>query len=207
MKLVLSIAKSIRQWIEALPLGEAFTPVQLLSLGTRWSVDQNLSRLARAGVIMRVARGVYVRPKINRFVGTVLPEPAELVRVIAAVWQQKVQVHGAEAARQLGLSTQVPMQAVFETTGSPRTLKIGQLTVELRHAAPRKFALAGTLAGLAVSALRYLGRQGTTPLVIETIRARLPAAELRVLEEHPGVMPAWMVDVLLHPKRSTGSYA
>ena len=203
----MSIAKSIRQWIEALPLGEAFTPVQLLSLGTRWSVDQNLSRLARAGVIVRVARGVYVRPKINRFIGTVLPEPAELVRVIAAVWRQKVQVHGAEAARQLGLSTQVPMQPVFETTGSPRTLKIGQLAVELRHAAPRKFALAGTLAGLAVSALRYLGRQGTTPQVIETIRARLPAEELRVLKERPEVMPAWMVEVLLRPKLSTGSHA
>lgn len=206
MKLVMSIAKSIRQWIEALPLGEAFTPVQLLSLGTRWSVDQNLSRLTRAGVIVRVTRGVYVRPKINRFVGTVLPEPAELVRVIADASQQKVQVHGAEAARQLGLSTQVPMQPVFETTGSPRTLKIGQLTVELRHAAPRKLALAGTLAGLAVSALRYLGRQGTTPQVIETIRARLPVEELRVLEERPGVMPAWMVEALLHPKRLTGPY-
>lgn len=207
MQLERSTAQRIRRWIEALPLGEAFTPVQLLSFGTRPSVDQTLSRLARAGFIVRVARGVYVRPKINRFVGNVLPEPAELVRAIAAASQHKVQVHGAEAARQLGLSTQVPMQPVFETTGSARTLKIGQLTVELRHAAPRKLALAGTLAGLAVSALRYLGRQGATPAVIETIRASLPAEELRVLEERPGVMPAWMVEALLHPKRVTGPYA
>jgi Family of unknown function (DUF6088) len=199
MELVMSVAKSIRQWIEALPLGEVFTPMQLLPLGTRWSVDQNLSRLARAGIIVRVARGLYVRPKVNRFVGAVLPEPAELVRVIAAAWQQKIQVHGAEAARQLGLSTQVPMQPIFETTGSPRTIKLGQLSIELRHAAPRKFAFVGTVAGLAISAMRYLGRRGTTREVIQTVRARLPIEELRLLESSPHAMPAWMATALLHP--------
>lgn len=203
----MSNAKRIRQWIDAFPLGEAFTPTQLLTLGTRWSVDQNLSRLVRAGVIARIARGVYVRPKTNRFVGTLLPEPAQLVRVIAAAGQYKVQVHGAEAARQLGLSTQVPMQPVFETSGSPRTLKIGQLTVELRHVAPRKLVLAGTLAGLAVSAMRYLGQQGTTLEVIETIRSQLPTEDMRVLTEQPGVMPAWMAEVWLRKQRLTGSYA
>ena len=207
MKPVMSNAKSIRQWVESFPLGEAFTPVQLLTLGTRSSIDQNLSRLARVGVIARVTRGVYVRPKINRFIGTVLPEPAGLVRVIAAAGQHKVQVHGAEAARQLGLSMQVPMQPVFETSGSPRTFKLGRLTIELRHVAPRKLALAGTMAGLAVSAMRYLGRQGTTIEVIEAIRSQLPVEEVRVLTERPGVMPAWMAEIWLYQQRLTESYA
>ncbi len=50
---------------------------ELLHLGTRAAVDQTLSRLVRKGSLMRVSRGLYVRPIKGRF-GVRPPEPATL---------------------------------------------------------------------------------------------------------------------------------
>lgn len=72
-------AELIRERIEAMPIGEPFTPTAFLECGTRASVDQTLSRLVKAGSIERVTRGVFVRPEVSRFVGKVIPEPLTLL--------------------------------------------------------------------------------------------------------------------------------
>jgi len=59
-------AKLIRERIEAMPIGEPFTPTAFLECGTRASVDQTLSRLVKAGSIERVTRGVFVRPEVTQ---------------------------------------------------------------------------------------------------------------------------------------------
>ena len=50
-------AALIRRRIEETPTGEPFTPRALLECGTRASVDQTLSRLVKAGSIVRVKQG------------------------------------------------------------------------------------------------------------------------------------------------------
>jgi hypothetical protein len=76
-------AELIRQRIEAMPIGEPFTPTAFLECGTRASVDQTLSRLVKAGAIERVTRGILVRPEVCRFVGTVMPEPLKAAETVA----------------------------------------------------------------------------------------------------------------------------
>ena len=83
MKTTRKTAELIRQRIEEMPVGEPFTPTVLLECGTRASVDQNLSRLVKAGVIERVTRGVFVRPEVSRFVGKVMPEPLKVAETVA----------------------------------------------------------------------------------------------------------------------------
>ena len=79
----MSTAQTIRTDIRKLPRGRPFTT----------------SRFVREDEIERLSRGVFVRPRKSRFVGTVLPAVAEVVRVIAKDNGEAVQVHGAEAAR------------------------------------------------------------------------------------------------------------
>jgi hypothetical protein len=66
-------AELIRQRIEAMPIGEPFTPKAFLECGTRASVDQTSPASSRQGSIERVTRGVFVRPEVSRFVGKVSP--------------------------------------------------------------------------------------------------------------------------------------
>ena len=192
----MATATEIRNRIEGLPLGAPFTTRELSALGSRASVDQALSRLARSGYVTRVARGVYVRPKQNRFVGSVPPEPAEVARAIARSSRAEIQVHGAEAARRFGFSTQVPMRPIFYTSGTSRKLRVGNQPIELRHATPRRLALAGRPAGEALSALWYLGKGHVGPATIVSLRTRLAPEEFAVLRGATNVMPTWMADVM-----------
>ena len=66
--------------------------------------------------IERLSRGVFVRPRKDRFVDNVFPGLGDVVRAIARDRGEIVQVHGAEAARRFGLTTQAPTTPVFHTS-------------------------------------------------------------------------------------------
>lgn len=198
-----STAELIRQRLESLPLGEPLTSTDFLELGTRASVDQALSRLVRAGYLDRVARGIFMRAKVNRYVGKVMPDPVSVAAALARRSGAKVQIHGAEAARRLGLSTQMPVQAVFLTSGPSRRIKFGKAEIRLQHASARKLALAGRPAGIALAALWYLGKDSVTPATLETIRKKLPAGEFEALCAAAQQMPAWMSDVFFRFQRQS----
>ncbi len=202
MKATAKSAELIRQRIEAMAIGEPFTPTAFFACGTRASVDQTLSRLVKAGVIERVTRGVFVRPEISRFVGKVMPEPHKVAETIARTTGAIVQVHGAEAARRLELTTQVPTQSVFVTSGPSKRIRVGKMEIRLQHVCQRKLALAGRPAGLALAAMWYLGKKEVTPVLVEKIRHKLGASEFEVLKSATRSMPAWMSDAIFRSERT-----
>ena len=191
----------VQQCIQRTPRGKPFTSTTLLKYGARAAVDQALSRLASAGKIVRLTRGVYVRPEENRFVGQVLPEPFKVAEVIANKTHEIIQVSGAEAARQFGLSTQVPAQPVFLTTGRSRRFKIGNLEVSLKHVSKKKIPLPESKVGLAILALWYLGKQQTTLQAIEKIKQKLTANEFEKFKSSREKMPIWMSNIVLLYKK------
>lgn len=202
MKTSTKTAELIRTRIEAIPAGEPFTPATFLECGTRASVDQTLSRLIKAGMVERVTRGVFVRPEISRYVGKVMPEPIKVAETIAKTTGSIVQVHGAEAARRLELTTQVPTQPVFCTSGPSKRVRVGKMEIRLQHVCQRKLLLAGRPAGLALAALWYLGKSGVTTATIEKIRRKLSSTEFDALKSATSAMPAWMSDVFFRCEKS-----
>ncbi|GHU05927.1 hypothetical protein FACS1894158_10520 [Betaproteobacteria bacterium] len=195
-------AELIRQRIKAMPIGEPFTPTAFLECGTRASVDQTLSRLIKAGSIERVARGVFVRPEVSRFVGKVMPAPLKVAESIARTTGAIVQIHGAEAARRFELSTQTPTQSVFATSGPSKRIRVGKQEIRLQHVCQRKLALAGRPAGLALAAMWYLGKEELTPAIIEKIRRKLGSVEFEALKSVTNSMPAWMSDAIFRNERT-----
>jgi hypothetical protein len=193
----------IRNRINEIPQGEPFSGSVFAGVGTRAAMDQSLSRLVKAAELERLAPGVFVRPKSNPYVGKVMPSAHAVAEAVANSIGAKVDVHGAEALRRFGLTTQMPTQAVFYTTGPSRHLKLGQMAVMLQHVAARKLALAGRPAGLALSALWYLGRGAVTPEVIATIAQKLGPDEFLALCAAKTHMPAWMADTLFRYEQST----
>ena len=192
----MTTVEAIRNRINEIGVGEPFTSTQFSALGTRASVDQTLSRLVKHGEIARISRGVFVRPKNSRYVGEVMPEPSKVAQAIATAHGETIQVHGAEAARLLGLTTQMPLQAVFYTSGPSRELKLGNLPLVLKHVARRKLALSGRPSGLALSALWYLGKEQVSTNTIKTIREKLTPQAFEEFKAEAPSMPAWMADTL-----------
>lgn len=186
----MSIAARIAQRIKYLPRGTPFSIERFTHEGSRAAVDKALSRLTSAGQLERVARGVYMRPKISRYAGHVQPSASAVIGVIAGHHRETIQVHGAEALRAFSLSTQMQVQPIFYTSGTSRQVKIGQMVVCLRHVSPEKLQHAGTRVGLALSALFYLGRKGVDGTVVASLKAKLTEAEFKQLAACR--MPAWM---------------
>lgn len=191
----MSTAQAILANIRKLPKGKPFTSVRFLKHGSRGAVDRTLSRLVGSGEIQRLARGVFVRPRTSRFVGTVLPEVREVVEAIAIRNGETVQIHGAEAARWFKLSTQAPMAPVFHTSASSRTVQVGGTAVRMIHTSNRRrLQFAGEAAGAALSALWYLGKRNVTSEAVETVRVALGPKEFRRLCSAD--MPTWMATAL-----------
>lgn len=203
----MSTSQAIRERIASQPAGEPFTPALFAGLGSRAAIDQSLMRLAKAGRIERIGHGLYIVPKIGRFGIKSMPAPEQVARIVAEAEGATIEVHGAEAARRLGLTTQMPIQAVFQTTGSSREIWLGKLVVRLQHVAPRKLVLAGRPAGQALSALWYLGRSQVTPNTFKQIAKKLSVDEFEALSGAKASMPAWMVEALTRYERSVRAHA
>lgn len=108
----MSTSQAIRERIAAQPAGEPFTPALFAGLGSRASIDQTLMRLTKEGFIERLGRGLYTVPKTSRFGLKSMPSPEAVAQTVAAAEGASIEVHGAEAARRFGFSTQVPIPII-----------------------------------------------------------------------------------------------
>lgn len=193
-----TIAKQLLKYAAALPEGTPLLARALLHLGARAAVDQVLSRLARRGVLLRPGRGVYVLPVESRF-GKHAPSASKLVEGLATQQGETIVPHGASAANALGLTTQVPMKAIYLTSGRNRQMKVGAQTVELRHAPLWQLVFPGRLAGDVVRALAWLGPE-KAGAALRKLRLKLQPAELAAVVSARARMPTWLaqeVSVLL----------
>ena len=189
--------EKIRKIIAQRPQGALILVSEFLHLGSRAAVDKALSRLVQEGVILRAAAGVYARPERSRWVAAPVPPPlGKVVSAIAGRTGETLQVSGAEAANRLHLSTQVPARPVYYTSGSSRTIEVLGTKVDLRRASPRKLMLAGTQAGVALSALWYLGRKKADRAAVSQIKQVLTPDEFEALVSVANRMPSWMAELM-----------
>jgi hypothetical protein len=185
-----TLAQQVLDHAAGLPEGVPLVAKELLHLGSRAAVDQVLSRLVQRGTLLRAGRGIYVLPVESRF-GIRAPSTVKMVQGLATQLGETIVSHGAVAANVLGLTTQVPMRAVYLTSGRSRHLKLGAQTVEFRHAPIWQLIFPGRPAGDVVRALAWLGPEKAGE-AIRMLRAKLPVAELREVASVRSRLPTWM---------------
>jgi hypothetical protein len=185
-----TLAKQVLQHATGLPEGTPVVAKELLHLGNRAAIDQVLSRLVRRGALLRAGRGIYVLPVESRF-GTRAPSTVKMVEGLANQRGETIVSHGAAAANALGLTTQVPMRAVYLTSGPNRRLKLGAQMVEFRHAPIWQLIFPGRAAGEVVRALAWLGPEKAAE-AIRKLRVKLPSSELREVASARSRLPTWM---------------
>jgi hypothetical protein len=176
--------------------GKPFTRAMFADAGSRAAVGQTFSRLVKHGYFERVARGVYMRPKVVERIGRIRPSPIEVMRVITKTNGETVQIYGAEAVRRLGLSTQMQVLPTYYTSGTTRVIRIGQGCVRLQHVAKDQLQHAGTRVGTAPTALYYLGKNGLSSELANRIARSLSPTELEKLLASR--MPQWMRAAIFH---------
>ena len=191
-------ASKVRNHIKRLRKGAPFTTASFKSFGSKSAIVKALSRLSKEGVIERLGKGIYIRPTPGRFTPFVRPLPIEVAKAVAkgADPRAKVFLHGAEAVRRLGLSTQLQVRPHYSTTGPNQSFTYGKLKVVLQHVPERVGILAGRPAGTALAALYYLGKKGVTQDIVAHIESKLPSEEFAALRSVRGAMPEWLQALL-----------
>jgi hypothetical protein len=149
-----------------------WTPADFLDLGSRDAVDKALQRLAHAGRLRRIDRGLYDVPRANRLTGKpAVADYRQIVDALARRDQVRMLVDGLTAANDLGLTTAVPGRVVIHTDARRRAIRLDNLTIEFKHTAPSKLYWAGRPAMRIVQALHWL--KDTLPTDRDRIVARL----------------------------------
>lgn len=185
------IGEAVWRFAEAHPQGEPFAVRELLHLGQRTAIDKALSRLVRAGRLMRVTRGIYVRPEMSRFFGAVAPNATKVAVASARSRGEVLASTGATALNRFGLSTQVPVVITYLTTGRSRILRMGALAIHFKHTSAKRIPFGDTAPGDALTALRYLGRDQVNSSTLTAITSKLTPSQTKTLRTSRKV-PAWI---------------
>lgn len=181
----------LRERIEALPNDSVLFRSDFPEFHPEF-VGETLAELTREGILVKLAQGIYAKPSKSRY-GIVLPSVNKIVQAIAYRDNAKVLPSGMTALNKLGLSTQVPMDYTYITTGSERTIKLTNCQIKLKRGVPKNFCFETRLIGLLVQALKALKQENVGDDELRVIRELITKEPDKVaLSNDVDMMPAWM---------------
>lgn len=195
-----------------------WTPSDFADLGGRSAIDKTLQRLAAAGELRRIERGLYDCPRVNRLTGRpTVPDYREVIRAVARRDQARILIDGMTAANDLGLTTAVPAHVEVLVDARLRPIRLGTQEIRFRAAAPSRLHWAGRPAMRVVQALHWLKDALKDPEERSRVDARLRGLLADPVNGTPirddlsaglSTLPIWMQDfvreLLAAPDRSGG---
>ena len=159
------------------------------------NTKKSLLRLSKEGFLEHLARGIYLFPEEDELLGILYPDIVTIAEQIAKRDNARIIATGAQAMNILGLSTQIPLNAVFLTDGSRRKLKVGNRTIKFKNVSPKNLAAKGIISGLAIQAMKEIGKDKITDDQLKKIIEQLKKEEPENLYHDMGLAPSWMVPI------------
>jgi hypothetical protein len=192
----MSIEEKILKRIKAIPKGQLFLPVDFIDLGSSEAIRVSLFRLEKEATIKRVAQGIYVRPKQSRLIGPLTPSAEDVAKAIAKRDRIRTLPTGSYALNILGLSTQVPMNIVLLTDGSPREIKVGKRTIKFKKTTPKNLLAKGKISRLVIQALKEIGNGKVSIGEQKKILALLKKEDQQDLLHDTALAPVWIQKIM-----------
>jgi len=198
-----SVENKIIEKIKNYRRGKVFFADDFVKLGSADSIRQALQKLQKTELLVRIANGIYVYPKINKYEWLnekyLLPSVDEIAHAIAKRDKIRIVPTGSYALNALGLSTQVVMNVVYITDGAPRRIKVGGgKGILFKHTSEvRRLAFKSNLLMLIDSALREIGEGKVQPHRLDIIKEKLKYATQKDIDNDIDLMPIWIRNIIL----------
>jgi len=192
----LQVEHKIAEVLKTYPRGSVIFVDDFLDYGNPESVKKALLRLQKKDILVRLAHGIYLYPKVDIELGVLFPSTEEIGKAIARRDKARIVPTGILALNMLGLSTQVPMKIVYLTDGATRIVKIGKRTITFKKTSPKNLLVKGKLSSLAVQALKSIGRNNVDVETIEKIKAILKNEKKENIKNDAKLSPAWINKIL-----------
>ncbi|MDD3044767.1 MAG: DUF6088 family protein [Candidatus Delongbacteria bacterium] len=192
----LEIESKIKKIIEKSGVGTIHFAEDFIASGNSASINRALSRLAQKKIIIRLSHGIYLYPKIDENLGVLYPSIEEIARTIADRDRARIIPTGDLALNRLGLSTQIPLNFVYLTDGSPRTIKVGKKSIKFKKTAPKNLSAKGDITGLVIQALKKIGKGNISAVEKKIIQDALEKEKPELLNSDLKLAPAWMREMI-----------
>ena len=167
------------------PFGSAFVLSDFTDLAEYETVKKGIARLESKGYLRRVCRGVYDKPKFSSLLQEyAVPDPDAVAHAIARNYNWTIAASGNTALNQLGLSTQVPANWSYISTGPYKEYTVGNIRLEFKHRAASQLGGMSDKTLLLIQALQALGKGNVSDLDRQKLRERFSEEErAKILSE------------------------
>ncbi len=199
----MSVSVLVANKITRMKRGIPFSIANFYGLGTVTSVQKAMSRLSKTGLIVRVAKGIYSRPKPLPSIPSIkiTAKAEDVAKIWARIHKFKITPQGLEAAYRLGMQTQAPVKTVYWTTGPSREFKVGNEKVQVKHASAAKLQWINKPEGTLYRGLLSLSPEHTSVLMLRQAvqRLRLSQKETIRIIHRLSVLPllkAWQLKLI-----------
>ena len=195
------VENKIAEVLRSRPKGSVLFVDDFLDYGNPESVKKALLRLKEKEILVRLAHGIYLYPKIDTELGVLFPSTEDIAKAIARRDKARIVPTGVQALNKLGLSTQVPMKVVYLTDGAARSIKIGKRTITFKNTSPKNLLAKGEISSLVVQALKTIGQSKVDDETLLKIQTLLKKEKIENRLNDAKLAPAWINKILIQSIR------
>ena len=195
-----SIDNKINTAINRKKHGSIIFASDFAEMGEQKTINKVFERITSSGKIIRIARGIYCKPKIDDKLGLgiIYPGIDDIAQAIAQRDKCRIVPSGDLALNKLGLSTQVPVNAVYLTDGTPRRIKVyNGRGILFKHVVPKRLNFKSELMMLITFALQRLGQDNITSDQINHIQQLLLTVPKEQISKDLKLVPGWIRSIIL----------
>jgi Family of unknown function (DUF6088) len=193
----LIVESKIAKLLKSHPKGSIFFVDDFLDYGNAESIKKALLRLKEKDILVRIAHGIYLFPKIDNELGILFPSTENIAKAIARRDKARIVPTGIEALNKLGLSTQVTMKIVYLTDGAARSIKIGKRIITFKKTSPKNLLAKGEISGLAIQALKSIGQTKLDDKTKLKIQVHLKKEKIENTLNDAKLAPSWINKILM----------
>ncbi len=192
-----SVENKIVSRIYGLQRGWAFSRNDFLDLGGDDLVRKALSNLEAKGTIRRVLRGLYDYPRFSNLMNEQMgPDLDQVARALARRSGWRIQPSENTALNLLGLSTQVPAQAVYLSDGPSKTVAVGTRELIFKKRILKESGFKFRESELVVQALKAIGRERVDTRIRDKLASAIAPAMWNKMIRDARTAPAWVHDII-----------
>lgn len=189
--------KRIRERVLSAENGMVFTTSDFADIADSDTVRQSLNRLVNSGILRRVFRGVFEKPKYSNLLKEyVATDPNAVANALARSYHWTIAPCGNTALNFLGLSTQVTATWSYISDGPYRIYEWNSTRIEFKHRANREITGLSYITVLVVQALKTLGKDNVTPEIIRILSDRLDSKDKVLILKESAEATDWIYDII-----------
>ena len=177
--------------------GSVFVTSDFADIAPTAAVNMSLSRLEDSGIVRRILRGIYDKPRFSKLLNEpVAADPSKVANAIARKNRWSIIPMGDTALNILRLSTQVPAVWQYASDGPYKEYSYDNVHISFRRTSNKEATGYSYITGLVIQGLRALGRGHVSETVIRSLRERLSDEEKSVLLNEAQGTTAWIFDCI-----------